>query len=82
MKKIIIEVDGMMCNMCENHVNEAVRNNFNVKKVTSSHKKGVTEILTEDSIEKGSLTKVISDLGYTVGDVEEEDYKKKGLFGF
>ncbi len=82
MKKIIIEVDGMMCNMCENHVNEAVRNNFNVKKVTSSHKKGVTEILTEDSIEKDSLTKVISDLGYTVGDVEEEDYKKKGLFGF
>jgi len=37
----------MACGMCEAHVNDAVRRAFPVKKVTSSHKKGETVILTE-----------------------------------
>ena len=32
MLKITVEVDGMQCGMCENHVNEAVRGAFPVKK--------------------------------------------------
>ena len=36
MLKITVQVDGMMCGMCESHVNEAVRKAFKVKKVTSS----------------------------------------------
>ena len=37
MIKTTVEVNGMMCGMCESHVNEAVRKNFTVKKVQSSH---------------------------------------------
>lgn len=40
MLKITLGVDGMMCGMCESHVNDAVRKAFPVKKVTSSHGKG------------------------------------------
>ena len=41
MKQITLKVDGMMCGMCESHVNEAVRKAFpKAKKVTSSHSKG------------------------------------------
>lgn len=47
MEKIVVKVDGMQCGMCEAHVNEAVRAAFPVKKVTSSHAKGETVILTE-----------------------------------
>lgn len=47
MLKITLGVDGMMCGMCESHVNDAVRKAFPVKKVTSSHGKGQTVILTE-----------------------------------
>ena len=36
MWKYTIEVTGMMCSMCESHVNDAVRKAFPVKKVTSS----------------------------------------------
>lgn len=36
--------------MCESHVNDAVRKAFPVKKVTSSHGKGETVILTETDI--------------------------------
>ena len=35
-----VKIDGMMCGMCEAHVNDAIRARFNVKKVTSSHAKG------------------------------------------
>lgn len=38
MQEITVGVDGMMCGMCESHVNDAVRAAFpTVKKVSSSH---------------------------------------------
>ena len=37
MYQITLNIDGMMCAMCESHVNDAVRYAFPVKKVTSSH---------------------------------------------
>ena len=39
MYEIILGVEGMRCGMCEAHVNDAIRNNFKVKKVESSHDK-------------------------------------------
>lgn len=39
MVKTTLGIDGMMCGMCESHMNDAIRNNFDVKKVTSSHRK-------------------------------------------
>ncbi|MBQ2627474.1 MAG: heavy-metal-associated domain-containing protein [Eubacterium sp.] len=80
MIRTTIEVDGMMCGMCETHINEAVRRNFKVKKVTSSRSKGETMILSEEPLDTDELKKVISDTGYTAGDVQTEEYKKKGLF--
>ena len=52
MYEIILKVDGMKCGMCEAHVNDAVRDNFNVKKVKSSHSKGQTVILTEEDMDE------------------------------
>ena len=64
MVKIILGVDGMMCNMCEAHTNDAVRNNFKVKKVSSSHSEKKTEIIAPDEISREELEKVISKAGY------------------
>lgn len=50
MFKITVDVDGMQCGMCENHVNEAVRGAFPVKKVSSSHSKKQTVIITEQDL--------------------------------
>lgn len=44
MVKTTLGIDGMMCGMCESHMNDAIRNNFDVKKVTSSHSKKQTEV--------------------------------------
>ena len=48
MYKTVVKVDGMMCGMCESHVNDAVRKAVPLKKVTSSHGKGITEIVSEE----------------------------------
>jgi copper chaperone CopZ len=82
MVKIVLTVDGMMCGMCESHINDAVRVAFPVKKVTSSHTKGQTVILAEQDIDENTLRKVIDKTGYTVVSVTKEPYVKKGLFSF
>lgn len=80
MFKVTLKIDGMACGMCESHVNETIRKNFDVKKVTSSHKKGITEIITETSLDEESLKKAIGETGYKVLSIETEPYVKKGLF--
>jgi len=81
-KKITVKVEGMRCGMCESHVNDLVRRNFNVKKVSSSHIKGETVIWAPQTIDPDTLIAVISADGYIASDVKEEEYKKKGLFSF
>ena len=83
MQQITLKIDGMMCGMCESHINESIRNAFSVKKVTSSHTKGETIILTEENIEETKLKEVISKTGYQLLSVSKAPYeKKKGFFSF
>lgn len=49
------------------HINEAVRNAFPVRKVTSSHTKKETVILAEGEIPEPELRKVIAGAGYSKG---------------
>lgn len=70
-----------MCGMCESHINDAVRASFPVKKVTSSHTKGETVILTESEIGEDALRAAIDETGYRVLSVKIEAYEKKRLFG-
>ncbi len=82
MLKITMGIDGMMCGMCESHINDAIRREFKVKKVTSSHTKKQTVILTEKPLDEERLRKVIDDTGYKVTSIETaEEEKKGGLFG-
>lgn len=82
MLKITMEIDGMMCGMCESHINDAIRREFKVKKVTSSHIKKQTVILTEKPLDEDQLRKVIDETGYKVMSIETaEEEKRGGLFG-
>ena len=66
MEKLTLRIDGMMCAMCESHVNEAVRRAIPVKKVTSSHVRGETVILAETGIDEEALRAAIDRTGYRV----------------
>lgn len=81
MIEITIEVEGMMCGMCESHVNDCVRRACRVKKVASSRKKGNTVVLAEDGADTQAIVEAIKEKGYTVGDVSVVPYEKRGLFG-
>jgi len=79
MVKITLSIDGMYCGMCEAHINDVIRNSLKVRKVSSSHKKGITEIISETVIDESALKDIIKPTGYEVKSYSCEDYKK-GLF--
>ena len=80
MYKITVKIDGMMCGMCESHVNDAIRVKMSVKNVTSSHKNGETVIISENELSAEMITAALDGSGYTVMSVKCEPYEKKGLF--
>lgn len=80
MKRITLEIDGMKCGMCEAHINDAIRRACKVKKISSSHKKGQTVILCEDTVSQAQLREAVEKDGYKVLCITEEEYTKHGLF--
>ncbi len=82
MTKITMKIDGMMCGMCETHVNDIIRKAFTIKKVSSSHKKGEIVILSENDILEEQLRSAIESTGYHVLSISKEEYKKKSFLNF
>lgn len=81
MKKTVLHINGMMCGMCESHINDVIRREFKIKKVTSSHSKGITEILSEEPLNEEQLRNAIKQTGYTLTEIEIADApEKKGFF--
>ena len=64
MIKVYLNVEGMMCSMCEAHVNDAVRKTAKVKKVKSNHKKNLTFIVMEEEKDIDNILNAIKALGY------------------
>ena len=83
MIETVLKVNGMMCGMCESHVNEVVRKTAEVKKVTSSHTKGETVILSEQPLDEALLRSTITATGYELQSIHSAPYEKKrtSLFG-
>ena len=71
MIETVLKIDGMSCGMCESHINDVIRNQFKVKKVKSSHRKGQTIIIPEEKLDHSELENAISNTGYTVLDITE-----------
>ncbi|WP_316630863.1 heavy metal-associated domain-containing protein [uncultured Ruminococcus sp.] len=83
MIKTTLKIDGMMCSMCESHINDTIRKDFNIKKVSSSHTKGITEIISETELDESAVREAVGKTGYKVLAYSTEPYEKKkfSLFG-
>ncbi len=81
MYKVTIGIDGMMCPMCEAHVNDVLRKAFNPKKVNSSHKDNNSIMILKNEVTIDDVKSVIDPTGYIVTSFNIEPYEKKGLFG-
>ena len=49
-----VQVSGMACSMCEAHINDTIRAAFSVEKVSSSHSKGETVILSQAPLDENA----------------------------
>lgn len=73
MNKITVEIEGMMCGMCEAHICDTIRNTIpEAKKVKASRKRGTATFITEASIDEERLKKAINDTGYTAKSIYSE----------
>jgi copper chaperone CopZ len=70
-KEYLVEIDGMMCNMCEAHVSDAIRRKFSeAKEIKADHTKGTVFFELDNPLPppmlKKELKDAISPLGYKV----------------
>ena len=87
MIKTVLKIDGMMCGMCESHMNDVVRKSCSPKKVNSSAKNGETVVISEAPLDIPYLKQQIKDIGYELIKYDNyyhtsEPYEKKGFFHF
>ncbi len=68
-----VKIEGMMCGMCEAHMNDAIRKNFDVKKVKADHKTDLCVIKTDNELDLEKLEAVIKETGYTYKGVTREE---------
>ena len=82
MVKTTLKIDGMMCSMCEAHIQDVIRRAVpGAKKVSASHAKGEASFLTEEAVDAERLKAAIDSTGYTCLGVDSAPYEKRGLFG-
>ena len=83
MYKTTLKIDGMMCGMCESHINDAIRNAFSVKKVSASHSKGEAVVITDEPLDVEAVKAAVHATGYEVHSAASKPYEKKrfSLFG-
>ena len=76
-----IGVDGMMCEMCEAHINDVIRRTFSVKSAKADRKKKRCVVVSEEPLDEDAVREAIEKTGYEFTSIASEPYQKKGLFG-
>ena len=80
MKEFTVAVSGMMCQKCESHVVEAVKEIKGVKSVTASKDEKKAVVVAKDSVKAEEIKAAITEAGYEVGDITEKVVEKQGFF--
>ena len=80
MYETTIGVDGMMCDMCEIHIQDKIRKDFDVKKVKASKNKKQAVVISESPLDEQAVKASIEETGYEFTGFSSKPYKKKGLF--
>ena len=68
MKEIILNVEGMMCEGCENRIKNAVGTIEGVVDVSAKHDTGIVKLIARDNVTENIVREKIEDIGFTVKD--------------
>lgn len=66
MKETIIKVEGMVCNGCENRVQNALKTIKGVENVVANHTNGTVTVTLSNEVEENTLKEKIEDIGFEV----------------
>jgi copper chaperone CopZ len=66
MKELILNVEGMHCQGCENRIQRAISLIDGVKEVEANHTNGTVIVKYEDKIDENEVKETISDLDFTI----------------
>lgn len=83
MHQITIQIEGMHCSMCASHISATLRQAFPDTRVTTSHARRQSVILSQTDIPEETLHAVLDPTGYTIVSIEHKPYQpKKPRFSF
>ncbi len=66
MKETIIKVNGMVCNGCENRVQNALKNIEGIENVVADHNTGIVKITSKNEVSESLMKEKIIDIGFEV----------------
>lgn len=66
MKEIVLKVEGMVCEGCENRVQNAVSTIEGVEKVVANHEAGIVTITAKENVDEKVIKEKIEDIGFEV----------------
>ena len=66
MKETIIKVEGMVCNGCENRVQNALKNIDGVENVVADHTTGTVTVTSKNEVAESTMIEKIKDIGFEV----------------
>lgn len=66
MDKIVLNVNGMVCNGCENRIQNAIQTVEGVEKVEANHTNGTVIIVGKEGIDQNRIEQIIEDIGFEV----------------
>ena len=65
MKEMIFNVEGMMCEGCENRVKNAVGSIDGVIDVSAKHDTGIVKVIARENVTEDIVREKIEDIGFT-----------------
>ena len=66
MKETIIKVEGMVCNGCENRVQNALKTIDGIENVVADHNTGTVTVTANNSVDEKTMKEKIEDIGFEV----------------
>jgi len=66
MKETSMKVEGMVCEGCENRVQNALKTIEGVETVVANHIKGTVIVTAKEEVSESVLKEKVEDIGFTV----------------
>ena len=66
MKEIEIKVNGMMCNGCENRIQNALNQIEGIEEVNANHEDGTVKIKANENINEQEIKNIIEEIGFEI----------------